>query len=774
MRIKPGILALLLPPVFLLSSFALPARMAAAAEASGEKVGSPESVQQNQVISPADSPSGFELFVGGVTPLTEAQFDILKRLEGIAYSETPGPIPDAAIRVPVRIVRDTGAAGGKATIRAIVTAGYLTGGREAIARAFSLLGIRSLYTDSRELRQFGYDFFDRAPGLFNPAQTVPLGPDYVVGPGDEIRIAVWGRVEAQYRVSVDREGNIQLPVAGVIGVAGLSYGELKDAIRRELSRYYTGFEVNVTLGALRAVSIYMVGAARNPGVFTVSPVSTLVNTLVATGGPGKSGSLRRIELRREGKRIAEFDFYEFLLRGNSGGDVRVQQNDVVFVPQVGRLVALSGTVRAPAVYELKDETGLRDLVQLAGGLGPEAFLGRVRIERIVDGKRVEILEDDLSAAMGRNDPLQDGDFVSVFPVESDRRTVAVHGAVQREGEYGLARGMRIRDLLALSGGLKAFADTDAAELGRVRKQGAGTAVEVIRVDLGKALAGDPAHDLPLQDRDRLFVRTAKGAGRQRYATVSGEVRFPGPYSIRDGDTISALVARAGGYTEAAYPRGAVFKRESVRQIQQSRLEESIARLERDLLSRAAGSVSSATSEEEVKAREAELRQARELVEKLRGARATGRMVLEFPPSGKPGKPAQDLALEDGDSLYVPPDPRSLQTLGAVLNQTAFAFDVGKGLRDYIEMAGGYTEFADRDRVFVLKVDGSAVRPERSRFWLFSASADRARDGGPLLESGDTIVVPEKVERVAWLRETKDITQILFQVAVAAGVVIALF
>jgi len=771
MRKKVAIFFLL--PMLLLWDLGMPGRDARSAEPPGEKAASPEALLENPVASPPDSPSGFEMFLGGVTLMTETQFGILKRMEGVAYSEAPGPVPDGAIRVPVRIVRDRGTDGGKPSIPAIVTAGYLTGGREAIARAFSLLGIHSVYSDSRELRQFGYDFFERAPALFNPARSVPLGPDYVIGPGDEIRIAVWGRVEAQYRVVVDREGNIQLPVAGVIGVAGLSYGELKDAIRQELSRYYTGFEVNVTLGNLRAISVYLVGRAKNPGMFTVSPVSTLVDVLVATGGAGKSGSLRNIELRRDGKRIALFDFYDFLLRGNSAEDVRIQQNDVVFIPQVGRLVALSGTVRAPAVYELKDETGLRDLVQMAGGLGPEAFLGRVRIERIVDGKRVEIREDDLSAALGRNDPLQDGDFVSIFPVESERRTVAVHGAVQREGEFGLAPGMRVRDLIALSGGLKIFAYGEGAELARVRKEGGRSTVEVLRIDLDKAMSGDPAHDVPLQDRDRLFVRVATGAGRQRHATISGEVRYPGTYSIREGDTIAALLERAGGFTDGAYPRGAVFARESVRELQQRRLEESIARLERDLQSRAAASVSAATSAEEAKIKESELRQAGALVEKLKSVRVTGRMVLDILPPETMRKSAHDILLEDGDSLYVPQNPESLQALGAVFNQTAFVFDGGKRLQDYIEMAGGYTDYADRDRVFVLKVNGSAVRPERSRF-LWSSATYATKDGGPLLEPGDTIVVPEKLERIAWLRETKDITQILFQIAVAAGVVIALF
>jgi protein involved in polysaccharide export with SLBB domain len=169
-----------------------------------------------------------------------------------------------------------------------------------------------------------------------------------------------------------------------------------------------------------------------------------------------------------------------------------------------------------------------------------------------------------------------------------------------------------------------------------------------------------------------------------------------------------------------------------------------------------------------------MKQTRDFLEKLKVVRTTGRMVLDLSQPDILAKSIYDIELENGDNLFVPENPQSLQTLGAVFNQTAFVFDRSKGLQDYIEMAGGYTESADRDRVYVLKVNGSAVRPESSRFFLSSKETYQTRDGKPLLEPGDSIVVPEKLERIAWLRETKDITQILFQIAVAAGVVVAAF
>jgi protein involved in polysaccharide export with SLBB domain len=256
--------------------------------------------------------------------------------------------------------------------------------------------------------------------------------------------------------------------------------------------------------------------------------------------------------------------------------------------------------------------------------------------------------------------------------------------------------------------------------------------------------------------------------------ILGEFRFPGTYTVLKGEKLSSLIERAGGFTGKAYPRGAVFTRESVRELQQKKLMESIERLERDLLARGSASLSAAASPEELKAKEGEILQSKELIAKLKTVQATGRMVLEINSLEALRNSIYDIDLENGDSLVIPENPRSLQTLGAVFNQTAFVFDPAKALPDYIELAGGYTESADKSRIYVLKVNGSAVQPRKSGLFLFSKSAYATRDGKPLLEPGDSIVVPEKLDRIAWLREIKDITQILANVMISAGVAIVLF
>ncbi len=532
--------------------------------------------------------------------------------------------------------------------------------------------------------------------------------------------------------------------------------------------------MNVTLGALRTMTVYVVGNVRQPGAYTVSSLATMGNALIQAGGPTKAGSMRDIQVRRGGKIIAHLDLYDFLRRGDKSGDHRLLPEDVIFIPPVGPVAAIAGNVNTPALYELKGERTVSQLIELAGGLNAIAFRGRLQIERIVDSNRQIVFESDLEESKEKEVDLRSGDILKVFQVVQDKRTVRIVGAVQRDGEYGFRPGMTVKDLIDLSGGTKYYSYLKEAELTRLFVTEQGPRVEKVTVDLEKALAGDPVANLPLQENDQLFVRTVPEWRMYSQVTVLGELRFPGIYTVRKGEKLSSLIERAGGFTGNAYPRGAVFTRESVRELQQKKLEESILRLERDLMAQGSARLSAASSPEELKAIEGELRQTKEFLEKLKTVRTTGRMVLDLSPPETLSKTIYDIELENGDSLVVPENPRSLQTLGAVFNQTAFVFDRSKDLQDYIELAGGYTESADKDRIFVLKVNGSAVRPDSSRFFLSSKSTYRTRDGNPLLEPGDSIVVPEKLERIAWLRETKDITQILFQIAVAAGVVVALF
>jgi polysaccharide export outer membrane protein len=728
---------------------------------------------------PPEGQSGFEQLVSGKVEITRAQFENIIRDPYIRFSVTMVIPPPRSIVVPIKIVSVPGTgqkpeSQGLQLQQAPVDAGYLVGPPDRISESFRLHGITSPYSISMDLKHFGFDMFQRGRTGFLSTNPLPVGPDYVLGPGDEVIVRVWGKVEGVWRLRIERDGTIRLPKVGVVALGGLSFEQARDVLQKEFSRYFTGFEMNVTLGALRTMSVYVVGNARQPGAYTVSSLATLVTVLVQAGGPAKSGSMRDIQIRRGGKTISHFDMYDLLRWGDKSGDLRLLPEDVIFIPPVGPVAAIAGSVNTPGLYELKGERVVSQLIDLAGGLNTVAFRGRVQIERIVDNNRQIVFESDLEQAKQKEVDLHSGDILKVFQVVKDKRTIRVFGAVQRDGEYGFRPGMTVKDLVALAGGTKYYTYTKDAELTRLSVTEQGPKVEKLTIDLERALAGDPAANLPLQEDDQLFVRSVPEWREVSQVTVQGELRFPGTYVVQRGEKLSSVIERAGGFTPNAYLRGAVFTRESVRELQQKKLEESVMRLERDLTAQGSARLSAAASPEELKAIEGEIRQTKEFLEKLKTVRTTGRMVLQLSPPSVLAKSIYDLELENGDSLFVPQNPQSLQTLGAVFNQTAFVFDKSKGLQDYIDLAGGYTDSADKAKVFVLKVNGSAVRPESGGLFLSSKTTYAAPDGGPLLEPGDSIVVPEKLDRIAWLRETKDITQILFQIAVSAGVVVALF
>jgi polysaccharide export outer membrane protein len=724
--------------------------------------------------------SAFEQLVSGNVEITKVQFDIIQKDPNIKFSNTMAVPPPGSIVVAVKIVplpekkdpRQFQPMVQPTIQPPEIDAGYLTGPPERIGEIFRLLGIPSPYFISMDLKHFGFDLFLRGRESFLTTNRLPVGPDYVLGPGDEVKVRIWGKVEGAWSLAIARDGTVRMPKVGVITLGGLSFEQAKETLQKEFSRYFSGFEMNVTLGALRTMSVYVVGNARQPGAYTVSSLSTLVNVLFQAGGPTKSGSMRDIQIRRGGQVIGHFDMYDFLRRGDKSGDLRLLPEDVIFLPPIGPVAAIAGSVNSPGLYELKGERTVSQLIELAGGLNALAFRGRLQIERIVESNRQIVFESDLEESKEKEVDLRSGDILKVFQVVPDRRTVRVVGAVQRDGEYGFKPGMTVKDLLSLSGGTKYFAYLKEGELTRLHVTDAGPRVEKVNVDLEKAIAGDPASNLPLQENDQLFIRTIPEWRMYSQVTVLGEFRFPGTYTVRKGEKLSSLIERAGGFTEKAYPRGAVFTRESVRELQQKRLTESIDRLDRELISRGSTGLSAAASPEELKAKEGEIKQSKELIAKMKSVQASGRMVMEIAPPEVLKKTIYDIELENGDSLVVPENPRSLQTLGAVFNQTAFVFDQTKDLQEYIEMAGGYTESADKGRVFVLKVNGSAVRPKGGGLFLFSKATQR--DGRPLLEPGDAIIVPEKLDRIAWMREFKDITQIIFQIAVSAGVLITLF
>jgi protein involved in polysaccharide export with SLBB domain len=298
----------------------------------------------------------------------------------------------------------------------------------------------------QDLPVFGAGLFSGVPSTFAPVDDIPVSPDYILGPGDEIRVQTFGQVNEQGNFTVDRTGDIAFPGVGTIHIAGLQYSQLQAFLKSQLSRVYRNFDLNVNLGQLRSMQIFLLGQVRQPGAFTVSSLSTLLNALLTSGGPGPQGSLRDIQLQRNNQTIVHFDLYDLLLRGDKSHDAKLEPGDVIFVPIVGPQAAVAGSVVNPAIYELTPGTTVSQLIQLAGGKTNVAVASQVRLERIFEHTMRSIVDVPLSATV---DPtLADGDIISVGSiVDRYNNAVTLRGNVAAPGRYVWHPGMRIMDLV---------------------------------------------------------------------------------------------------------------------------------------------------------------------------------------------------------------------------------------------------------------------------------------------------------------------------------------
>ncbi len=305
-------------------------------------------------------------------------------------------------------------------------------------------------TTGRQLQIYGASLFSGdVPSTFAPVSDLPVTPDYVIGPGDELRLQVWGQVNQQGLFVVDRTGAISVPQLGTVHVAGQQYGQLNEFLRNEFGRVYRNFNLDVTMGQLRSIQVFVVGQARRPGSYTISSLSTLLNALFVSGGPTAQGSLRDIQVKRGAQTVVHFDLYDLLLHGDKSKDVRLSPGDVIFIPTAGPQVALLGSVNTPAIYELKKDaaqTTVGELLELGGGRTSSAAGSEARLERIVDRTALSVIDVDLSKP--DSTPLQNGDIVSVISiVDRFKNAVTLRGNVANPGRYVWHPGMRISDLI---------------------------------------------------------------------------------------------------------------------------------------------------------------------------------------------------------------------------------------------------------------------------------------------------------------------------------------
>ena len=297
------------------------------------------------------------------------------------------------------------------------------------------------------LQVYGRDLFDQGPSTFSVLDHVPVPAGYVIGPDDELHVEVWGNIDADVTVTVDRNGQIFIPRIGSLGVAGLRYDQLESSVRNAVSKNFKDFDLNVTLGKLRSIQIYVLGSARQPGAYTVSSLSTLIDALFVSGGPSASGSMRTIELRRAGKVEASLDLYELLRRGDKSHDFKLLPDDVIYIAPVGPQVAIVGNVHEPAIYELRSDLSVAAALENAGGLTVMASTERALLERIENHQIRQVEEIGLDQ-VGMHRKLRDGDVLRIEPVSPRfARTIMLRGSVALPGRYAWHEGMRVSDLI---------------------------------------------------------------------------------------------------------------------------------------------------------------------------------------------------------------------------------------------------------------------------------------------------------------------------------------
>ena len=465
---------------------------------------------------------------------------------------------------------------------------------------------------------YGFNFFQFSPSTFAPSDDTPINSSYSMGPGDKLLVNYYGSDEKTEEVFVNREGIVVLPLLGPVNVTGMTYGEASKYIQDKAKSELIGTQINISIREVRSVGVYVLGEAYKPGKYLLSGLSTVTNALFISGGVNKKGSLRNIQIKRDNKTVATYDFYDFLLKGSLDSEVTLQDGDIIFIPFIENSVIMGGAFKRPHRYEFKEGETLRDVVELAGGFDTE----------VMDGSRIELSTLDRSAST--------------------------------------------RSLTYLN-----LAE-DAKKL--------------------------------IKDGDVLNVSFTSGLTPQSI-TLTGEVKNPGEYSIRPGETILEIINRAGGYTDEAYFQGAVFLRKAVAKSQKEAFARSADQLENTIVDVITNNAGSSISE-------STLVPLSNLITKLRLEEPPGRMVVDLDTLKLKTDPIANFPVKNRDSLFIPERPSFVSIVGEVLNATTVGFNPDLSVDEYIDLAGGLNDAADRDKIFVILPDGKSQLVKRS---LFSSS-----------------------------------------------------
>jgi protein involved in polysaccharide export with SLBB domain len=419
--------------------------------------------------------------------------------------------------------------------------------------------------NAASLPAFGYNIFTYSPTSFEPSLNIPTPTNYVLGPGDEVIITIWGETQFVYNLTVSNDGDILIPQVGLINVNGMNIEALNAKLYNRLSQVYATLSsgkahFSISTGKLRSVKVYVLGEVNKPGGYSLPALSSAFTALYYCGAPTINGSLRKVKVMRGGKVVSEIDIYNYLLNGDKSRDIRLQDEDIIFVPRVGRRIAIAGSIVHPAIFELKERESLKDLLVFAGGLNFNAYYQNVHIERIIPfDKRKDYTNNILSLDLNFSTIdqlynssylLDDGDVVDISGINMlPENRVVISGDVRKPGVYELSGGnMTVRDLIFKADSLFPDAFLDKAVLIRTLPT---EKKEIMSFDLGKALSGDPSHNWILENRDEIQIFKQDNFYHTRNVEIYGQVNKPGKYTRYNDMTLTDLIVLAGGINDSA-------------------------------------------------------------------------------------------------------------------------------------------------------------------------------------------------------------------------------
>ena len=661
---------------------------------------------------------------------------------------------------------------------------------------------------------YGAEFFANSPSTFAPVSNAPVPSEHRLGPGDQLLIRGWGTIDIDFRATIDRDGTINIPTIGTVVLGGVKAGEAEALIRAAVARLYKGVTVSVNFGQLHAMTVYVVGQAKRPGTYTVSSLSTLVTALFASGGPNANGSMRRVQVKRAGKVVAELDLYAFIAKGDKSGDIKLQDGDSIYIPPAGGYVALVGKVNAPAIYEVKSGSeSIESMLDIAGGLPVLADPRRAFLERIDANKtRPRSVEQFALDGQGLKRVLKNGDLLNVTSITPDfSNAVILRGNVDQPIRAPFRDGMRVSDLIpskeylitresvkrqnnavsdnrpntALSDKRQSNdqqtdidarvqgedAETIAARIGSLideinwdyavveRVNRKDLSVQLIPFNLGKVFSEPNGPDnVQLQPGDTVTVFSQDDVAvpmdkRRVFVRVEGEVNVPGVYQMSGGETLQSLLAKAGGPTANAYLFGTAFYREAARKEQELNLDKAAKRLENQLRNEQSLGIANLRAMSGVDAQAAVAQREQE----ARLAREAIERFRQLKPTGR-------------IAFGLQPNERSFSRLPQIKLENGDRLVV-PAKPDFVHVFGAVASESSslwRPNMRVgdyLKTAGVSVDADVDNVFILridgtvvSRSSQNwflGAIGGVEIMPGDTIVVPEKFDKeTAWTKFTK--------------------